>query len=224
MRTDNEIQLDVTQELKWDPRLQEDDIAVAVRGGVVTLGGYTKSYSDKVTAETLVSHIHGVQAVANDIAVRLPSASARPDPEIARAALHALTWHTSVPDDQLQLVVEAGWVKLTGQVDWYYQKEEAEHAIRVLQGVRGVTNLVTVKPRPTATDVKMKIAAALQRGVAFDAAHINVETVDHKATLTGAVRSFVEKRDAERAALNAQGVTEVDNRLTVEPYALATVL
>jgi len=224
MRSDSEIQVDVTRELKWDPRLQDDDIAVGVRGGVVTLGGFAKSYSDKVTAEQVISHVPGVQAIANDIAVRLPSAGARPDPEIARAAVHALTWHTSVPDDCIHMVVEAGWVKLGGQVEWYYQKEEAERAIRVLQGVRGVTNLVTVKPRPVAGDVKQKIAQALHRGVAFDAAHISVEIVDHKAMLTGSVRSFVERRDAERAARNAPGVIEVDNRLTVEPYAMATVM
>ena len=106
MRSDSEIQLDVTQELKWDPRLQDDDIAVAVRGGVVTLGGFTRSYSDKVTAEQVVSHVRGVQAVANEIAVKLPTTSARPDPEIARAALHALTWHTSVPDESIQVVAE----------------------------------------------------------------------------------------------------------------------
>jgi len=224
MGSDSEIQLDVTQELKWDPRLRDDDIAVGVRGGVVTLGGFTRSYSDKVTAEQVVSHVRGVQAVANEIAVKLPTTSARPDPEIARAALHALTWHTSVPDESIQVVVEAGWVKLSGHVDWYYQKEEAERAIRVLQGVRGVTNMVMVKPRPMAGDVKEKITNALHRGVAFDAAHIKVEVVDHQATLTGSVRSFVEKRDAERAARNAPGVTDVDNKLTVEPFAMATVL
>ena len=224
MRTDTDIQLDVAQELRWDPRLREDDVCVAVKGGVVTLGGFTHSYGDKVVAEQVVSHVRGVQAVANDIAVRLPCTSARPDPDIARAALHALTWHTSLPANAIHVVVENGWVKLSGDVDWYFQKEEAERVIRDLRGVRGVTSLILVTPRPVASDVKEKIAGALHRGVAFDAAHITVEIVDHQVTLTGSVRSVVEKRDAERAARNAPGVTDVDNRITVEPYAMATVL
>jgi len=224
MRSDSDIQLDVNQELKWNPQLREDDICVAVRGGVVTLGGFAHRYGDKVLAEQLVSEVRGVQAIANDIAVRIPCAATLPDPEIARAAVHALTWNTSVPAEAIHVVVETGWVKLSGHVDWYFQKEEAERAIRDLRGVRGVTNFVMVKPRPVASDVKEQITRALHRGVAFDAAHISVDIVDHQATLSGSVRSFVEKRDAERAARNAPGVTDIDNRLTVEPYAMAAVL
>jgi osmotically-inducible protein OsmY len=224
MRSDSDIQLDVAQALRWDPRLREDDVCVAVKGGVVVLGGFTHSYGDKVLAEQVVSEVRGVQAVANEITVRLPCTSARLDAEIAHAAVHALTWNTSVPADCLHVVVENGWVKLNGDVDWYFQKEEAERAVRDLRGVRGVTNLVMVKPRPVASDVKEQITRALHRGVAFDAAHIAVDIVDHQATLSGSVRSFVERRDAERAARNAPGVTDVDNRLTVEPDAMATVL
>jgi osmotically-inducible protein OsmY len=224
MRNDSDIQLDASQELKWDPRLREDDICVAVRGGVVTLGGHAHSYSDRMIAEQVVSHVRGVQAVANDIMVLLPCAAVRPDSAIAHAAGDALAWNTAIPGNCLHVVVENGWIKLSGHVDWYFQKEEAEHLLRGLRGVRGVTNFVMVKPRPMASDVKEQITEALLRGVAFDAAHIAVDIVDHQVTLSGTVRSFAEKRDAERAARNAPGVTDVDNRLTVEPHAMAVVL
>jgi osmotically-inducible protein OsmY len=123
MRTDNDIQKDITQELKWDPRLQDDDLAVGGRDGIVTLAGYTRSYTDKVTAERVVGRVKDVRAIANDIEVRLPSIWLRPDPEIARAALNALKWHTSVPDDRIQVRVDHGKVMLEGDVDWYYQKD-----------------------------------------------------------------------------------------------------
>jgi len=223
MRSDNDIQKDITQEFKWEPRLQDDDLAVGVREGIVTLAGYTRSYTDKVTAERAASRVKGVKAVANDIEVRLPTISARPDPEIARAVVYALQWHTSVPDERIQVKVDHGRVTLVGDVDWYYQKEEAERAARVLMGVKGVSNLITLKARPTSSDVKEKIKKALQRGAELDADHITVEIASHKATLRGTVRAFAERRDAERAARNAPGVTEVENQLTVDPYAFAAV-
>jgi osmotically-inducible protein OsmY len=223
MRSDSDIQKDITQEFKWDPRLQNDDLAVGVRDGVVTLAGYVRSYADKVTAERVASRIKGIKAVANDVEIKLPSSWARSDPDIARAALDALKWHTSVPEARIQVKVEQGWVKLEGNVDWYYEHEAAERAVRVLTGVKGVSNLIVVKARPTLSDVKDKIKGALQRGAEFEADRITVEIDDHKAVLRGTVRAYAEKRDAERAARNAPGVTEVDNRLTVDPYVFAGV-
>jgi len=223
MRTDNNIQQDITQELRWEPSLQDDDLAVGVREGVVTLGGFATSYADKVAAERVATRVKGVKAVANDIEVRLPSSSTRPDPEIARAALHALEWNIAVPEERIQVKVEQGWLKLVGEVDWYFQKEAAEKAIRSLTGVKGVANLISVKARPTQSDVKDRIKATLHRGAEFDADRVTVEIDGHRATLRGTVRAFAEKRDAERATLNAPGVTEVDNQLIVDPYALAAV-
>jgi len=161
--------------------------------------------------------------VANDIEVKLPLGSSRPDPDIARAALDALKWHVSVPNERIKVKVEKGWLTLEGDVDWYYQKEAAERAVRYLTGVQGVSNLITVKARPTSADVKVKIKEALQRGAEFDADHITVEIEGSKAILRGTVRAYAEMRDAERAARNAPGITEVDNRLTVDPYAYAAV-
>ena len=223
MRSDNDIQRDITQEFKWEPRLKDDDIAVGVRDGVVTLAAFTRSYADKWTAERVASRVKGVKAIANDIEVKLPSIWERSDPDIARAALSAVKWHTSVPEDRIQVKVEHGWVRLEGEADWFYQKEAAEKAVRVLTGVKGVSNLIMVKARPTPSDVKESIRKALQRGAEFDADRITVQIDGHKAILRGTARAFAEKRDAERAARNAPGVTEVENQLTIDPYVFAAV-
>jgi osmotically-inducible protein OsmY len=223
MRTDTEIQHDVVAELKWDPSLRDDDIAVAARDGVVTLAGFVDSYADKWKAEQVVSRIRGVRAIANDLEVKLPSSSNRPDPDIARAALDALKWNITVPKDRIKVKVEKGWVTLEGDVDWYFQKEAAERSVRYLTGVKGVSNLITVKARTTPSDVKQKIKETLGRAAEFDADRITVEVVGNKVVLRGTVRSYAEMRDAERAARNAPGITEVENRLTVDPTVYAGV-
>lgn len=220
-RTDTEIQRDVVSELKWDPSLRDDDIAVAVRDGVVTLAGFVDSYLDKWRAERVASRVRGVKALANDLDVRLPSRSQRTDPEIARAAADAFKWNISVPEGRIKARVENGWVTLDGDVDFYYQREAAERAVRYLTGVKGVSNLITVKAQPAPSDVKQRIKEALQRGAQFDADRITVEIEGHKAILRGTVRSYSEMRDAERAARNAPGITEVDNRLTIDPNVYA---
>ena len=223
MHTDSDIQKDVLAELNAEPSLRDDDIAVGVRDGVVTLAGYVDSYADKWRAERVVSKVKGVKAVVNELEVRLPSSSQRTDPEIARAAVDALQWNVLVPHDRIQVVVEDGWITLRGEVDWYYQKEEAERTVRNITGVRGVSNLITVAAVPTPSDVKQRIADALRRGAQFDAERITVEVIGHKAILKGTVRSYAEMKDAERAARKAPGITEVENRLTVDPMAYVPV-
>jgi osmotically-inducible protein OsmY len=223
MRTDTDLQKDIVAELKWEPSLRNDDIAVAVRDGVVTLAGFVDSFVDKWKAERVVSRIKGVKAIANDLEVKLPSTSSRPDPDIARAALDALSWNISVPQDRIKVKVEKGWITLEGDVDGYYQKEAAERAVRYLTGVKGVSNLITLRARPAPSDVKQRIKEALQRGAQFDAEHITVDIEGNKAILRGTVRSYAEMRDAERAARNAPGVIEVENRLTVDPAVYAGV-
>jgi len=223
LRSDTDIQKDIIAELKWEPSLRDDDIAVSVRDGVVTLAGFTDSYVDRWKAEQVASKVKGVKAIANDIEVKLPSSSTRPDPDIARAALDALRWNISVPHDRIKVKVEKGWVTLEGDVDWYYQKEAAERSVRYLTGVRGVSNLMTLRARPVPADIKQKIKDALQRGAEFDAEHITVEMDGSKVILRGTVRSVAEMQDSERAARNAPGVTEVENRLTVDPSVYAAV-
>jgi osmotically-inducible protein OsmY len=223
MRTDSEIQRDIEDELRWDPSLDNNDIAVAVRDGVATLAGYVKSYLDKWHAERVASRVKGVKAIANDLNVKLPSSSERSDPDIARAAVDALKWNIAVPADRIKVKVDKGWVTLEGDVDWHFQREAAERSIRSLTGVKGVLNLVTVRARPTPQDLKQKIKEALERGAQVDADRITVEVDGNKAMLKGTVRSYVEKRDAERAARNAPGITEVENKLTVDPSIFAGV-
>jgi len=223
MRTDMDIQKDVIAELRWEPSLRDDDIAVGVRDGVVTLAGFVDSYADKWSVERVVSKVKGVKAVANDIEVKLPSSSTRPDPDIAHAAVQALQWNISVPSDRIRVKVESGWLTLEGEVDWYFEKEAAESAVRHLTGLKGVTNLITVRARPAPSDVKQRIKEALQRGAAFDAEQITVELQGNKAILRGTVRSYAEMRDAARAARNATGVIDIENRLTVDPYAYAAL-
>ncbi|MGH7709840.1 MAG: BON domain-containing protein [Gemmatimonadaceae bacterium] len=220
---DADIQRDVIAELKWEPSLRDDDIGVALRDGVVTLAGFVDSFSDKWKAEGVASEVKGVKAIANDLEVKLPSSSMRADPDIARAAVDALKWNISVPADRIKVKVEKGWITLDGDVDWYHQKEAAERAVRYLTGVKGVSNLVMVKARPVPTDVKQHIKDAFQRGAQFDAERITVELQGNSAVIKGTVRSYAEYRDAERAARNALGVTEVENKLTVDPTVFAPV-
>jgi osmotically-inducible protein OsmY len=221
-RSDSEIQKDVNDELRWDPALREDDVAASVRDGVVTLAGFVVSYSDKWRAERVASKVKGVRGIANDLQVKLPSSSQRADPDIARAALDALKWDIVVPRDRITVRVENGWVTLDGDVDWYFQRQAAERAVRNLTGVRGVTNLVVIKAQPAAADVKQRIRESIQRAAQLDAEHITVEVDAHKAILRGTVRSYAEWRDAESAARNAPGITEVENRLTIDPGVYAT--
>jgi osmotically-inducible protein OsmY len=223
MHTDGDIQRDLVAELNAEPNLRNDDIAVGVRDGVVTLAGYVDSYADKWRAERVVSKIKGVKAVVNELEVRLPSGSQRNDQEIARAAVNAFQWNVLVPHDRIKVVVEDGWITLRGEVDWYYQKEEAERTVRNITGIKGVSNLITVAAVPTPSDVKQRITDALRRGAQFDAERITVEVVGHKAILKGTVRSYAEMQDAERAARKAPGITEVENRLTIDPMAFVPV-
>jgi osmotically-inducible protein OsmY len=222
-RTDTDLQKDLVAELNWEPSLRNDDVAVGVRDGVVTLAGFVDSFIDKWKAERAASRIKGVKAIANELEVKLPTTSSRPDPDIARAALDALNWNISVPHDRIKVKVEKGWLTLEGDVDWYYQKEAAERAVKHLTGVKGVSNLVMLRARPAPSDVKQRIKEALQRGAQFDAEHITVDIEGNQAILRGTVRSYAEMRDAERAARNAPGVTEVKNRLTVDPGVYAGV-
>lgn len=222
VRSDNDILKDVVAELQYQPGLRNDDIAVSVRHGVVTLAGFVDSYADKWKAER-AARVKGVRAIANDLEVKLPASSQRPDPEIARAAADALKWNVLVPHERIKVTVDHGWITLEGDVDWYYQKEEAEKTVRNLTGVKGITNLITVYEQPVPSDVKQRIRDALERAAAIDADRINVEVEGHKLILRGTVGSFAEAREAEQAARSAPGVTEVDNRLVVDPSVYASV-
>jgi osmotically-inducible protein OsmY len=217
IRSDEEIQIDVLEELKWDTRVRPNEIGVAVKDGIVTLTGWVDSYLKKIAAEEAAHHVPGVKAVVNDIEVRLPGSAERTDADLAKAVLSALRWDAAIPAGKIDVTVSQGWVTLKGEVDYGFQKRDAERAVRRLAGVKGVTNLIIVKPpmTPTPTELKQSIEKALIRNAETDARHITVELQDGKTILRGTVRSYAEKKAAEDTAWSMPGVAEVDNRIMI---------
>jgi osmotically-inducible protein OsmY len=214
-RTDAQIQSDVLAELKWEPRVNQNEIGVAVKNGVVTLTGWVDSYTKRWAAEDAAHRVRGVKAVANDIEVRLSTDDMRTDADLAAAAVRALEWDAFVSVDQLDVTVSNGWITMKGEVEWQYQKRDAERVVRRLTGVTGVTNLITVKPRVAASELKEKIEKALIRSVETDAKRITVDVDGDAVILKGTVKSWAERQEAERAAWAAPGVASVDNRITI---------
>lgn len=215
MKTDSQLKQDVTNELMWEPAVNETHIGVSVNNGIVTLSGHVSTLGEKYGAEKAAKRVSGVKAVADEVDVKLAHHAKRSDQDIATACVGALQAHISVPDDKLTLVVNAGWVTVEGTVDWQYQREAAESAIRYQLGVRGITNAIKLSPRATVADVKDKIEAAFKRSAGIDASRITVEAYDGKVVLRGQVHSWTEKNEAQYAAWAAPGVFAVENDLVV---------
>jgi len=214
-KNNKDLQHDVMEDLRWDPSIDASKLGVATSDGVVTLTGGVPSYFQKQTAERIAKRVAGVRAVANDIEVQLPSAVEKTDAGIATTVLNALTWSSSVPDEQIKVSVSKGWVTLEGNVEWNYQREAAEKVVEELIGVKGVTNRISVSPHIKSREVKHEIKAALHRYAELESRNIEVDAADSTVTLRGSVRSWAERKEAENAAWMAPGVTQVRNEIIV---------
>lgn len=218
MKSDRQIREDVEAELDWSPSFDSRNIGVAVKDGVVTLSGHVSAYPDRWAAEKAAKGVGGVKAIANEIDVSLPLDAKRSDTEIAAAALSALKTNLSVPMDSAQLTVTDGWITLNGKVNWWYQRNAAELAVRHIRGVRGVTNNINLKAPATkisAADVRTKIESAFQRHAHRDAQKIRVLVSEGTVTLEGEVPNWQERDDAEDAAWAAPGVMKVEDHLVI---------
>jgi osmotically-inducible protein OsmY len=216
MKNNEQLQKDVQDAIKWQPLLNAAEIGVTVKDGIVSLTGVVDSYSKKSEAECAAKNTAGVTAVIEKIEVKVPNSWSKNNTEIANEVLKALKNRWDLPQDKVKVKVEAGWITLTGELNWNYQKEAARDAIKDLMGVTGVTNNITIKSESNDPIEKEDIEAALQRNWSFYDNDITVEVNDHKATLTGTVGSIYQKEEAGRIAWNAQGVYQVDNELVVE--------
>jgi osmotically-inducible protein OsmY len=215
MKTDMQIKSDVTAELAWDPAVNATSVGVAVKDGVVTVSGTVDTYMQKHAIERAVRRVSGIRGMAVDLEVRIAPDHRRTDGEIAEAALHALRWHSLVPEDKVKVEVEDGWVTLQGEVDWAYQSASAEQAVRPLVGVRGVSNELRLMQRASPQQIRANIVSALTRHAQREAAHIAIDVDGGVVTLRGQVDSLAEHDATVGTARAAKGVTRVVDRLIV---------
>jgi len=215
-KTDTELKMDVLSEIKYEPRIKVADIGVLVKDGTVTLNGFANNYSEKWEAVHAVKRVAGVKAIADDIEIKLSHPPLHTDGNIAAAAVQHIEWCNLIPTESIQVTVRDGWITLDGEVEWGYQRSAAGNVVQHLIGVKGVSNLISIKPKLTATAIETAIQQAFKRNALLDANKIQVETSDSKVILHGNVRNFAELEEAERVAWAAPGVFSVDNQLTVK--------
>ncbi len=220
MKTDVHLQHDVIAELDWDPCVDAAQVGVIAKEGVVTLTGHVPAYAEKHAAEEVTKRVHGVRGVANEIEVRPGQPSLYDDEEIASAAVHGLQWDARVPHQNIQVLVERGWVTLDGTVEHQFEKKAADRVLHHLAGIRGITNAIHVLPQKELDEVKSSIEAAFRRSATLDSSLLNVETEGETVILTGDVHSHIELEEAERTAWAAGGVHQVQNCLTITPWGL----
>ncbi len=213
---DTQLQQAVLDALEWEPSVNPAHIGVAANAGVVTLTGHVEDYMQKHAAETAASRVKGVEAVAEELQVKLPYDVKRGDEEIAAAAVARLGWDVAIPRDAVQVRVEQGWVTLTGEVDWWFQGQAAQHAIQHMLGVVGVSNATTIKPSVDTASLSDDITHALYRSWFFDPQMVQVTAEHGRVRLTGTVHSQHDRQVAAETAWAARGATDVQNLITVD--------
>jgi osmotically-inducible protein OsmY len=213
--TDTYLRQTIVDELDFEPSVDAANIGVAVDNGVVTLTGHVASYAEKIAAERAVERVKGVRAIAENIEVRYPGHKQTADDEIAERALSIIGWNVQVPKDSVKIKVEKGRVTLEGVVDWRFQREAAESAVRQLSGVVGVSNLIEIKPNVAPREIKQKILDALKRNAELEADSIRVNVTEGNVVLEGNVRAWYERGIAEQAAWSAPGVRAVQDHLAI---------
>lgn len=213
--SDLRIQKDVLAELAFEPQVDAAAIGVAVEDGVVTLSGHVPALAQKTAAESAARRIKGVRAIAEEIDVRLPDALGQTDQMIAARAADVLSWSALPQASPIHVTVEDGWISLSGHVEWAYQRDEAERALRNLAGVRGIRNAIVVTPHATPEDVEKHIARAFHRNAELERSHLTVEVDGSRVTLKGRVKTWHEQDMAERAAWSTPGVTSVIDEIEI---------
>jgi osmotically-inducible protein OsmY len=215
MKTDRQLQQDVSAEVEWEPSVHAAHIGVAVKDGVVTLAGRVDSYAEKWSAERVAQRVSGVKAMATELTVQLTSLSKRTDADIAASVENLLEWSATLPAGVIRVMVEGGWVTLSGTVDWKYQKQSAADSIRHLMGVIGVSDQISIKPAVSATVVKSDIESALKRAALADAQNIAVTVHGTDVTLSGTVHNWAERETATNSAWSTPGVRNVVDMMTL---------
>jgi osmotically-inducible protein OsmY len=215
-KSDTELKTDVLAELQYEPSVKVTDIGVLVQDGVVTLNGFATNYGEKWNAVRAAKRVAGVRAIADDIVIKMMDSQYRSDGDIAMAVANRMDWSTMVPKGAVEVSVRDGHVTLEGQLEWWYQKHAAENALEHLAGVKGLTNLITIKPNESASDINTAIYSAFERNYMLDARKIQVETSGNQVVLRGTVRNNDEREEAERVAWSAPGVYSVDNQVNVK--------
>jgi osmotically-inducible protein OsmY len=218
MKTDSQLQKDVLAELAWEPSVNAAEVGVEVKDGIVTLAGHVRSFVEKWEAERAAQRVSGVRGLAVEMDVNLPGSSRRNDVDIVRSVENALQWMTYVPQDAIKVLVESGWVTLTGEVAWEYQRKAATDGVRGLMGVTGVSDQISIKHMASSNGVKADIEAALKRRAHTDGQNISVEVHGADVTLRGRVHSWSERDLVASCAWGSAGVHSVSDKITVSPY------
>ena len=218
MKTDKQLYIDIADKLEFMPAIDATNVTIGVHSGIVTIGGTVHSYAEKKLAERAVQNVEGVKGVANEVEVKLHDSLVRSDAEIALVATRAIEWDSTIPKDKVKVVVEDGFLTLTGELNWQYQRQQAGKGVRYIVGVKNVDNQIKIKPLGpvvTAFEVKQKITKEFERNALIDANNVAIEVDASKVVLKGNVRSWAEFTEASNAAWAIPGVTYVDNRLVV---------